>query len=120
MGGAFPDPKLNETFEYAEEALEDGCDGKVTTTQPLPMLKPLFKGKHGWVIWCKNLGRDGRCTDYANRPDLCRSFEPGSDRLCCLHPDSKDFTGQTLPLLTYEPKENLDAEAGVGIATEGA
>lgn len=31
---------------------------------------------------CVNLTPDGRCGDYENRPWLCRTFEPGSDRLC--------------------------------------
>lgn len=31
---------------------------------------------------CTRLGDDGRCIDYENRPELCRVYEPGSDRLC--------------------------------------
>jgi Fe-S-cluster containining protein len=31
---------------------------------------------------CTRLGVDGRCTDYENRPELCRIYEPASDRLC--------------------------------------
>lgn len=34
-------------------------------------------------LWaCDLLGEDGRCTDYENRPQLCRSFEARSDPLC--------------------------------------
>ncbi|UGY15168.1 YkgJ family cysteine cluster protein [Bradyrhizobium septentrionale] len=31
---------------------------------------------------CPKLGADGRCTIYEDRPDVCRSFEAGSDPLC--------------------------------------
>lgn len=34
---------------------------------------------------CPMLGEDGRCTIYADRPDLCRRYEPKSDRLCVLY-----------------------------------
>lgn len=43
-----------------------------------------------WVWWCTNLGRDGRCTDYENRPQLCRDYKPGSDELCVHHEPSED------------------------------
>jgi hypothetical protein len=34
-------------------------------------------------LWgCPLLGEDGRCTDYANRPELCDHYEPKSDALC--------------------------------------
>lgn len=37
----------------------------------------------GWVFWsCKNLTPEGRCGDYENRPELCRTYEPGQDLLC--------------------------------------
>jgi len=51
----------------------------------LPFL-PLMRREDGtWRFWCPVLGRDGRCGDYANRPDLCRAYEAGSDRLCAMH-----------------------------------
>lgn len=31
---------------------------------------------------CPRLGPDGRCTDYENRPQLCRTYQAGSDGLC--------------------------------------
>lgn len=47
---------------------------------------PLYQHANGaWLFWCPNLGRDGRCRDYENRPATCRDFEPGSDVLCVLH-----------------------------------
>ena len=48
---------------------------------------PLFKeGTTGrWAAWCPNLGRDGRCTDYANRPWTCRSYKPATNKGCALY-----------------------------------
>lgn len=38
------------------------------------------------IRWtCKNLTPEGRCGDYENRPNLCRIYEPGSDRLCAVY-----------------------------------
>ena len=34
-------------------------------------------------LWeCTALGPDGRCTVYENRPQLCRDYVAGTDRLC--------------------------------------
>jgi Fe-S-cluster containining protein len=46
----------------------------------LPFL-PLFKASNGWRYWCPTL-KDGRCSDYEHRPQLCRSYQPGCDRMC--------------------------------------
>jgi Fe-S-cluster containining protein len=35
-----------------------------------------------WLWRCTKLGSDGRCTIYETRPQLCRDYEAGSDRLC--------------------------------------
>lgn len=47
---------------------------------------PLFRTDDGpegsWLWWCPVLGKDGRCTDYANRPETCREYEPTRDPLC--------------------------------------
>lgn len=51
----------------------------------LPFM-PLWRTRaHHWLYWCPLLGRDGRCTDYENRPDLCRTYQAGSDMLCAMH-----------------------------------
>lgn len=34
---------------------------------------------------CSNLTPEGRCGDYENRPELCRNYEAGSDRLCVMY-----------------------------------
>jgi Fe-S-cluster containining protein len=49
----------------------------------LPFL-PLYRRPNdgSWLFWCPNLDLAGRCGDYENRPHLCRSLEPASDRLC--------------------------------------
>lgn len=36
----------------------------------------------GGAVRCTRLQADGRCGDYENRPDLCRTLEPGMDPLC--------------------------------------
>lgn len=35
-----------------------------------------------WLWSCPALGEDGRCTIYEHRPQLCRDYAAGSDRLC--------------------------------------
>jgi Fe-S-cluster containining protein len=39
------------------------------------------------VFWCLNLRPDGRCSDYANRPDLCRDYAAGTGVVCVESPD---------------------------------
>lgn len=39
-----------------------------------------------WLFGCPMLDWDtGRCTDYENRPTLCREYQPMSDPLCAMH-----------------------------------
>jgi Fe-S-cluster containining protein len=51
----------------------------------LPFL-PLFQHSCGdWMFWCPLLDiKTGRCSDYENRPALCRSYKAGSDYLCIM------------------------------------
>jgi Fe-S-cluster containining protein len=63
---------------------------------PLPM-RPLYRNSAGcWSLWCPNLDqKTGRCSDYQNRPETCRVFEPASAPLCILHvPLWEDLNGQ--------------------------
>jgi len=61
------------SFERAEHlALKNG----------LWMMRPLYQDENGWRWSCTALGRDGRCTIYEDRPDLCRRYLPGEDGLC--------------------------------------
>ncbi len=47
---------------------------------------PRATAPYGMVHWaCKNIQPDGRCGDYENRPQLCRNYEPASDRLCVMY-----------------------------------
>ena len=34
---------------------------------------------------CTRVGEDGRCTQYEDRPELCKLYEAGSDSLCAMH-----------------------------------
>ena len=47
------------------------------------------KSSGKWVRGCNQLGKDGRCKIYSTRPDLCRSYRPGTGGLCCM---SKKFS----------------------------
>jgi Fe-S-cluster containining protein len=44
-------------------------------------------GREYVSLWysCPKLGADGRCTIYAERPQACRRFAPGSSSICVLH-----------------------------------
>jgi Fe-S-cluster containining protein len=44
-----------------------------------------------WRWWCPALARDGRCSIYETRPQLCRDYRAGSDGLCAHYwPDPDD------------------------------
>lgn len=43
---------------------------------------PVGKTYSIYMYGCRKLGKDGRCTDYENRPQLCRDYQPKSDGLC--------------------------------------
>ncbi len=43
------------------------------------------EGTQRWVFNCPRLLPGGRCGDYGDRPDPCRTYEPGSNGLCVLH-----------------------------------
>ena len=49
---------------------------------------PLLRHPDGvMVFWCCHLQPDGRCADYAHRPELCRDYEAGSGVICVESPD---------------------------------
>jgi Fe-S-cluster containining protein len=41
---------------------------------------------------CTNLGTDGRCMDYENRPDMCRNFTAATMHRYCV-PDGCKYQG---------------------------
>lgn len=46
-----------------------------------------------WLYTCPRLDREtGRCTDYENRPALCRNYEPKSDPLCAEYEGGTEAT----------------------------
>jgi Fe-S-cluster containining protein len=48
--------------------------------------KRFYRAPNGkWHYWCPNLGRDGKCRDYQNRPAACHTLTPGEGRPCCHH-----------------------------------
>lgn len=42
---------------------------------------------------CRALMPDGRCGNYENRPELCRTYEPGSDPICVHWRGAEGFGG---------------------------
>lgn len=73
------------------------------STIGLPLI-PLYRRPNGnWRFWCPNLGRDGRCQDYENRPALCRDFEPASDQLCLYWKPQDDKCSDHKPFLDRLP-----------------
>lgn len=80
--GSFP---RGQTPEEARAALKsvvtvDGPNGPLRKGLPF---EPLWRTPSGeWRLWCPNLSKEGRCTDYENRPFACRSYVPGSTSLC--------------------------------------
>jgi Fe-S-cluster containining protein len=54
----------------------------------VPVGKEVFPNAPSYVsvkFKCTKLGEDGRCTDYANRPGFCRTYEPGVEELCVMY-----------------------------------
>ena len=53
--------------------------------------------KNGYTRFTCPLLKDGRCSDYENRPGTCRGFEPASDGLCVffgkIHQEESAFDG---------------------------
>ena len=48
-------------------------------------------GKMDWWFTCPILGKDGKCGDYENRPQVCKSFVPGGgDALCLIKPEGEE------------------------------
>lgn len=58
------------------------CQGRPVVGAPF---LPLYRTPERWRFWCPLLGRDGRCTDYEHRPEVCALFKPGGDPLCVMH-----------------------------------
>lgn len=46
---------------------------------------------------CNKLQSDGRCGDYANRPSLCRSYQPLEDTMCA-HYKGAESGDPTVPI----------------------
>jgi Fe-S-cluster containining protein len=86
----------------------------------LPFM-PFYRRADGrWRLWCPVLGRDGRCTDYENRPALCRSFEAGSESLCVMHhPSPTELETRMSEPPTFQQRVDAWIEACFG-AESGA
>lgn len=72
------------------QQMRDAMAGRGLPFLPIAALSTHTDAESGrtyskWSMGCPRLGGDGRCTDYENRPQLCRDFEVGSDTLCVMH-----------------------------------
>jgi Fe-S-cluster containining protein len=85
--------------------------------QPLPFMHPVriatryahrgARKPHSvkWGFECERLGADGRCTQYEDRPNMCRIYEPKDDLLCI------EFDGSYKGCLNlYLEEENDDGD----------
>ena len=43
---------------------------------------PTKKYKYRWLFKCSKISKNGRCTIYQSRPQLCKDFKIGEDVLC--------------------------------------
>ncbi|MCH8243551.1 MAG: hypothetical protein IH897_13215 [Planctomycetes bacterium] len=62
--------------------------------EKMPFMHPIrvttryaYRGQHKphgvkWGFSCDRLGKDGRCMQYEDRPEVCRNYEPKTDLLC--------------------------------------
>lgn len=71
-----------DTVEDVQRELRN--EGEQRYDGPAMPFQPLLRRRDGiWVFWCPRLdAKTGRCLDYDNRPNCCRSYAPGSDPLC--------------------------------------
>lgn len=82
------------------------CKGRMMEGTPFV---PLYRRPNGaWRFWCRNLGRDGRCLEYANRPYLCAHYKPASSPICSEYQGVPCFLGPE----EWNPPPNPDEEAG--------
>ncbi|NTU99074.1 hypothetical protein HGA64_03655 [Candidatus Falkowbacteria bacterium] len=52
-----------------------------------------------WRFYCPKLSEDGSCSIYETRPDICRSYLPKSDKLCCVRMSFGEVVWNFLSLL---------------------
>jgi Fe-S-cluster containining protein len=92
-GRLFP---IGMTREQVKEHYANGTDPwERWTTEKMPFI-PLrtniyytSNGKHKpetvtWWVTCPLLDCQGLCSDYENRPKICRVYEPGCDPMCAM------------------------------------
>lgn len=51
----------------------------------IPRRAPYYdtEGALGFQFDCSLLDTNGKCSDYENRPKMCRDYQPMQDALCC-------------------------------------
>lgn len=104
-----PRAEVQKHVSEGTDPWDGNCDGELT-----PFMHPnriatryAFRGEHKphgviWAFSCDRLGADGRCTQYEDRPRLCRTYEPKDDLLCI------EYDGTYKGALTLYRRENND------------
>ena len=89
-------------------------------TDSLPF-EPLYQfqrtnafGQRPWMFWCPKIGRDGRCTIYAERPALCVAYAPKQDGLCAEYETPMQQLGAELLKEREKADYSPPAETGDG------
>lgn len=69
--------------ETLEQAMSHERAEHLAMAAGLPFRPEHYVAGKGWSWWCPRLDpQSGRCTDYHDRPYLCREYAPGLDELC--------------------------------------
>lgn len=56
----------------------------------LPFIPSGKEPDGSWRFSCIMLDHRGRCSDYENRPALCRSYQALDDAMCAMHPEHNE------------------------------
>lgn len=71
--------------EEMQLQLDQNGLGYMTPITPGPLATQDTERRVNGFFSCTRLGADGRCSNYDDRPTLCRDYEAGSDPLCVEH-----------------------------------
>lgn len=71
-----------EGRRYMTHRIQNSRDEHGRMHSMFEALRPYGDGSGVWLFRCTALRADGRCGDYENRPQLCRSYQAGQDGLC--------------------------------------
>ena len=81
---------LNLTFpreNWKQDADKDMAERGLPFVAMSPVIESISDAGGAVLVRfaCNKLGKDGRCSDYENRPILCQTYAPASDPICAEH-----------------------------------